>query len=219
MDASFLLLESSATSTSSAASTGSTRKKTAMGIFEIVLIGLALSMDAFAVTISNVFCFPDAPPKKLLAMPLLFGLFQGLMPLLGYFAGGFAADFIDAYAGIISLAILGFIGGKMIRDGLIALKADTSPSCPSPHDAKGLQLRMLLPQAIATSIDAFVVGVGFLAGGANIALTSPIVALTTAACCTVALLLGKRFGVLLGDRAQIAGGVVLVLIGLRAFLF
>jgi putative Mn2+ efflux pump MntP len=190
-----------------------------MGIFEILLIGLALSMDAFAVTISNVFCSPGAPLRKLLAMPVLFGLFQGIMPLLGYFAGSFAATFIDAYAGIISLAILGFIGGKMIRDGVLALKADASATCTPQQSATNLRLRVLLLQAVATSIDAFVVGVSFLAGGANIVLAAPIVALTTAACCTVALFLGRRFGVLLGDRAQIAGGVVLVLIGIRAFLF
>jgi putative Mn2+ efflux pump MntP len=173
-------------------------------------------MDAFAVTISNAFCFPDAPLRRLLAMPLLFGLFQGVMPLLGYFAGSFAAEFIETYAGIISLVILGFIGGKMIRDGVVALRSATSSGVACERSVTSLLLRTLLLQAVATSIDAFVVGVGFLAGGANIALAAPLVAATTALCCVVALFLGKRFGVLLGDRAQIVGGVVLVLIGIKA---
>jgi putative Mn2+ efflux pump MntP len=82
-----------------------------------------------------------------------------------------------------------------------------------------METRMLLLQSLATSIDAFVVGVSFLAAGANIALAAPLVAATTAACCTGALLLGKRFGALLGGRAQITGGTVLVAIGIKAMFF
>jgi putative Mn2+ efflux pump MntP len=191
-------------------------KEQVVGLFEILLIGLALSMDAFAVTVSNVFCFPSAPLKRLIAMPLLFGLFQGIMPLLGYYAGSLAAEFIESYAGIISLVILGFIGGKMIRDGVIALRADSSSGATCERTVKNLLLRTLLLQAVATSIDAFVVGVSFLAGGADIVLAALLVAVITMLCCSIALFLGKRFGVLLGDRAQIVGGVVLVLIGIKA---
>jgi putative Mn2+ efflux pump MntP len=183
-----------------------------MGIFEIVLVGLALSMDAFAVTVANVFCFPDASRRRLLLMPLLFGVFQGLMPLLGYLVGSFAAEIINSYAGIVSLIILGFIGGKMIRDGALALRTAKAEGIVCERDVASLEFRTLLLQSLATSIDAFVVGVSFLAAGANIALAAPLVAVTTALCCVGALVLGKRFGVLLGDRAQIAGGIVLVLI-------
>jgi putative Mn2+ efflux pump MntP len=190
-----------------------------MGIFEILLVGLALSMDAFAVTIANVFCFPDVARRRLLLMPLLFGVFQGIMPLLGYFAGSFAAPLIDAYAGIVSFLILGFIGGKMIRDGVIALRAAKSEGIICKRDVATMEFHMLLLQSVATSIDAFVVGVSFLAAGADIALAAPLVALTTAGCCLGALFLGKRFGVLLGDRAQILGGAVLVLIGIKAMFF
>jgi putative Mn2+ efflux pump MntP len=187
-----------------------------MGISEIVLVGLALSMDAFAITIANVFCFPDASRRRLLLMPLLFGVFQGAMPLLGYLAGSFAAELISDYAGIVSLVILGFIGGKMIRDGALALREAKVEGLIRERDVASLKLRTLLVQSFATSIDAFVVGVSFLAEGANIALAAPIVAATTTLCCLGALLLGRRFGVLLGDRAQIAGGIVLVAIGIKA---
>jgi putative Mn2+ efflux pump MntP len=202
--------------------------------FEIVIVGLALSMDAFAVTISNTFAYPRASRARLLALPIAFGVFQGLMPLLGYFAGSFAAELIERFAGIVSLVILGFIGGKMVWDGVSALRAtragalaggavgdaqgDTADGAAQTGRQKSAQLTfaVILMQAVATSIDAFIVGVSFLAQGANIAFAAPIVAATTFLCCLLALVLGKRFGVLLGDKAQIVGGVVLVLIGLKA---
>ena len=192
--------------------------ESALGIPEIIIIGLALSMDAFAVTISNTFVYPHASRARLLAMPIVFGVFQGLMPVLGFLLGSVAADLINQYAGIISLLILGIIGGKMIKDGIGALR---NPAEENPEKG-AIKVKILLPsvllaQAVATSIDAFVVGVSFLAQGANIAIAAPIVTLTTAVCCLIAVMLGKRFGVLLGNKAQILGGIVLVLIGLKAF--
>ena len=168
-----------------------------MNIVEIVLLGVALSMDAFAVTISNVFCYPNASRARLLALPVAFGVFQAGMPLLGYFLGGVVGDFIETYSGIITLVILGFIGGNMIKEGACALK-------------------VILVQAVATSIDAFAVGVSLRAVSVAVAPAVSIIGVTTLLCCIVALAIGKRFGHLLGDRAQIVGGVVLVLIGIKA---
>lgn len=89
-----------------------------MDIFEIILIGVGLSMDAFAVTISNMFVYRNLSRTRMMLMPITFGFFQGIMPLIGYFAGTFFADMMSRYAGIISFLILGFIGGKMIWDAL-----------------------------------------------------------------------------------------------------
>lgn len=83
-----------------------------MDIFEIILIGVGLSMDAFAVTISNMFVYRNLSRTRMMLMPITFGFFQGIMPLIGYFAGTFFADMMSRYAGIISFLILGFIGGK-----------------------------------------------------------------------------------------------------------
>lgn len=185
-----------------------------MGIVEILVLGLALSMDAFAVTISNTFCYSHESRLRLMLMPLFFGLFQGLMPVLGYFLGTFAAGFIDRFAGIITLVILGFIGGSMIWEGIKALRSDKAMRCEA--NQKNLTLRKILVQAVATSIDAFAVGVSLLATGTNIALAGPLIALVTCACCVVAIVVGRRFGHLLGDRAQIVGGVVLLAIGIKA---
>ena len=240
-----------------------------MSLFELLITSLALSMDAFAVTIANVCSATNsagasaadtrasgvsAPgaKRRLLAVPVVFGLFQGLMPLVGYFAGSFAATLIDRYAGVIALVILAFIGGKMVWDGARSLKdakgsgtgeqsgswtgersgratgkgARGAPSGaedvsrPSaPPASAPLTLPALLAQGVATSIDALIVGVSFLALGVNIWAASSIIAVTTFVCCLLALVIGKRFGVLLGDKAQIAGGAVLILIGLKACFF
>ena len=87
-----------------------------MSIVEIVILGLALSMDAFAVTISNSFAYPNISRVRSFSMPLAFGFFQFLMPVVGFVLGQLVSDVITQYAGIITFVILGFIGGKMIWD-------------------------------------------------------------------------------------------------------
>ena len=187
-----------------------------MSIVEIVLLGVALSMDAFAVTISNVFCYPNASRARLLALPVAFGVFQAEMPLLGYFLGGVVGDFIETYSGIITLVILGFIGGNMIKEGACALRGGGDGEEDVSEDGNALTLKVILVQAVATSIDAFAVGVSLRAVSVAVAPAVSIIGVTTLLCCIVALAIGKRFGHLLGDRAQIVGGVVLVLIGIKA---
>lgn len=190
-----------------------------MGIVEILVLGVALSADAFAVTISNTFVYTGEAKARLALMPVFFGLFQGLMPLLGYFVGGLAAEVIEEYSGIITLIILGFIGGNMVREGVCALlglgdDADEPGNGPA---VKRLTVATLLVQAIATAIDAFAVGVSLRAQAVAIVPAATIIALTTAACCVIALLIGRKLGEVLGDRAEVAGGVVLIIIGLKAF--
>lgn len=201
-----------------------------MGFVDILILGIALSADAFAVTISNSFVYSHESWARKALMPIMFGLFQGLMPLLGYFVGGLAADLIERYAGIVTLVILGIIGGNMVREGVSALRAGKSDNA-KPADAASdsvaldsasqdqphLTFAMVLFQAVATAIDAFAVGVSLRAMAVPIAGSSIIIACTTAACCTVALFIGHKLGDLLGDRAEVVGGIVLVIIGLRAF--
>ena len=195
-----------------------------MSLIEILLVGLALSMDAFAVTISNAFAYRHESRARLMLMPVAFGVFQALMPVLGFFAGTVAAGFIERYAGIVSFVILALIGGAMIREGARELRhggeaaSDVEKVAGATEGRRRLTVRMVLVQAVATSIDAFAVGVSFLASGAPIALAAPVVGVTTFACCVVALLAGRRFGALLGDRAEIVGGVVLLAIGVKALL-
>lgn len=179
-----------------------------MGIFEIVLIGVGLSMDAAAVSVSNGLSYPAMEKRLKILMPIFFGLFQGFMPVMGFFAGGMFAQLIQKYAGIVSLIILGFIGGKMIADGI---RCDDLCGCEGKFGIK-----LLLCQSVATSIDAFAVGVSFAAEGANILEAAPIIAVTTFLCSIAAMILGKKIGESLGSKAQIFGGIVLVLIGIKA---
>lgn len=208
-----------------------------MGFVDTLILGIALSADAFAVTISNSFVYSHESWARKALMPIMFGLFQGLMPLLGYFVGGLAADLIERYAGIVTLVILGIIGGNMVREGVSALRAGKSdnakpadeasdsapsnsadvPSGPVSQDQPHLTFAMVLFQAVATAIDAFAVGVSLRAMAVPIVGSSIVIACTTAACCTVALFIGHKLGDLLGDRAEVVGGIVLVIIGLRAF--
>lgn len=191
---------------------------TGLSLLEIILLGVALSADAFAVTISNTFVYASESKRRLVLMPVMFGLFQGLMPLLGYFVGGLAAEVIERYAGIITLVILGIVGGNMIREGAEALlhPGEDEAEHAGPV-AKRLTMVTILAQAFATAIDAFAVGVSLRAQAVNIVVAASIIALTTLVLCLAALAMGRKLGEVLGDRAQVAGGIVLVLIGLKAF--
>ncbi len=189
----------------------------AVGIGEILLLGLALSADAFSVTISNMFVYGAESRRRLLLLPLFFGVFQGLMPLLGYYLGGVAADLIERYAGIVTLVILGIIGGNMVREGMEALMAPQEDT-ETPEAPPRLTLGILVFQAIATAIDAFAVGVSLRAQAVDIVSASLIICCTTALCCVIGLAIGRRLGRLLGDRAEVVGGIVLICIGLKAFL-
>lgn len=190
-----------------------------MTLLEIIVLGVALSADAFAMTISNTFVYASESKRRLVLMPVMFGLFQGLMPLLGYFVGGLAAEVIERYAGIITLVILGIVGGNMIREGAEALlhPGEDEAEHAGPV-AKRLTMVTILAQAFATAIDAFAVGVSLRAQAVNIVVAASIIALTTLVLCLAALAMGRKLGEVLGDRAQVAGGIVLVLIGLKAFL-
>ncbi|MBC5581702.1 manganese efflux pump [Anaerofilum sp. BX8] len=183
-----------------------------MSLWDILLIGLGLSMDAVAVSISNALAYPCLSRPRRLAIPAAFGLFQGLMPVLGFFAGSLFASLISRYAGIVTLAILGVIGVGMIREGVHC--GGAAGDCAG----KELTFQVLLVQAVATSIDAFAVGVSFCAGGADILLAAPLIALVTFTCSLLALQVGSRFGEMLGHRAEVFGGIILILIGVKAIL-
>lgn len=194
-----------------------------MGLLEIFMLGVALATDAFSVTISNTFAFDDHRFSRLMRMPLFFGLFQFGMPLAGYFVGGIAAELIEKYAGMVSLVILGFIGSNMLYSGYKALKEDASEEDEeeaqqgAQQSATTLSFGKLLFQAVATAIDAFAVGVSFRAHNVDILVASALFGIITAILCTIALFIGKKLGSLLGDRAEMVGGIVLILIGLKAF--
>lgn len=178
-----------------------------MTISEILLIGIALSMDAFAVCLSSSMVYPNLKMKRKMLMPLAFGIFQGAMPIGGFYLGNLFADFINKFSGPITLIILGTIGLNMIREGISPEKAD---------EERTLTFKTLIFQAFATSIDAFAVGVSFAASSAPIFFAAPIIAATTFVLSIIALLIGKKLGEHLGDKSEIAGGIILIIIGIKA---
>lgn len=178
-------------------------------MLEIILIGVGLAMDAFAVTISNLFAFKNTKKSKFWLLPLFFGIFQALMPTIGYFAGNIFVDFLTKYAGIVTLLVLGFIGIKAIIE---AFKEEEEIK----H--KDLSLTLILVQAITTSIDALMVGVSFCAESINIWYASSLIGIITFIIIALALPIGRKFGTLLGSKAQILGGAILCAIGIKSFL-
>lgn len=167
-----------------------------------------------SVTICNLVANPKLPHSRALLMPVFFGLFQGLMPTLGYFAGALAGNFVETYSGIIALIILGAVGGKMVWDGL---HNETANGLETTRDH--ISVASILLQALATSLDAFAVGITLAATGEAIIIDASIIALCTFVLCLAMVAVGRRLGEHFGARAQVAGGVVLILIGLRAFFF
>ncbi len=182
-----------------------------MGVFELLLLGLGLSMDAVAVSMTNGMTIKRMGIKETLSDALAFGLFQGLMPLIGFLAGSVFAEQISRLGPWIALGVLGFIGAKMLWDGV---KKDDEVLCAE----RRLTLRLLLVQAVATSIDALAVGVGLAALQVHIFLAVSVIAITTFVCSLLAVLIGKQFGDFLGKKAGLLGGCILILIGLKIFL-
>ena len=173
---------------------------------DILLIGIALAMDAFAVTLSSAMTYPNLKGKKRFSLPVSFAVFQGGMPVLGYFLGCIFSGFLCKYSGIITCIILLIIGGGMVKDGIKG----------EDEDEKEFSFKVLLLLAIATSIDAFAVGVGFAAMGAEVFSSSLIIAISTLVITTIGLYLGKFAGEKLGDKSVIIGGLVLVIIGIKS---
>ncbi len=178
-----------------------------MSLTEIILTAIALSMDAFAVSMSNGMIYPKLPRHKWLIAPLFFGFFQGFMPLLGFLTGSVFSNYIEKYSSLLVFVILGFIGGKMIYDGFFG-KED--------NNNEKLTVKLITLQAIATSIDAFAVGIGFCAVRTNIVPAVSLIAVITFVLSLISFIIGKKFGDILGSKAQIFGGTILVILALKS---
>lgn len=178
----------------------------------LFLTALGLSMDAFAVSVTNGLCLRGSGLRHGLWTALAFGLFQGGMPVLGFLLGqGFSGPVrrLDHW---VALLLLGFIGGRMVKEGIGQLR---SPEVSRPRE---FSWGMLLLQAVATSIDALAVGIGFALMEVEILPAAGLIAGVTFLCCLVGFFIGRRFGGLLKERAEIFGGIILMLTGIKIFL-
>ena len=181
--------------------------------YTLLFIALGLSMDAFAVSVSNGMCYQNIRLKQDIGISFTFGLFQAIMPALGYLIGGSVSTFVSSVGYWIAFAILAVIGGRMIYGAVKELRH--AESCPAP---RCYTFRVLLVQAVATSIDALAVGIGFAVVGADIFAAASFIGGITFVCCLGGAFIGKKFGRLLGQKAEIFGGAVLILIGVKMVL-
>lgn len=185
-----------------------------MTLLEIFLVGVGLSMDAFAVAICKGLAMPRVNRKQTLLIGLYFGVFQAVMPLTGWLLGSQFARHVTKMAPWIAFVLLAWIGGSMIRESLSEKEEEEQAE---PVELRHRELLML---AIATSIDALAVGVSF----SMVELTVPIYAAaaligcTTFAISVAGVFVGNLFGARYKNRAEFVGGAILILIGLKILL-
>ena len=175
-----------------------------MNFLDVGLIGVGVAMDASAVTVSNSMAYRGMGRRRALFMCLIFALFQGIMPLIGYFAGSVFASFFTRYAKWVVFVILGFLGAHMLFE-FFTRGEDAVSTCSQ------LTVRMILLQAVGTSID-----VTFTAASVRIFPAVLIIASVTLALTLAAYLLGRRFGRFLGSYADLIGGLILALIAIKS---
>jgi putative Mn2+ efflux pump MntP len=187
-----------------------------MVFVEIVFIAIGLSADAFSVSIGNGMSMPGVGARKALAIAFAFGGFQAAMPFAGYFLGRTFISYIAAYDHIVALVLLGFIGGRMVIEGVRSQK-----NSAAVREVRTLTAPMLLLQAVATSIDALIVGIGFATMGLPVpemAGAAALIGIITFALCFAGVQAGRKLGALLGARAEIVGGAILIAIGIKTFI-
>lgn len=180
---------------------------------ELVLIGVGLSMDAFAVALCKGLSMRRVNYAHAAVIALFFGVFQAVMPLIGWVLGTQFARYITSVDHWIAFALLGYIGGKMIWDAL----HEAPETAPCAGEGR-LDLKELLMLAVATSIDALAVGITFAFLQVSILPAAATIGLITFALSFAGVVVGNRFGTRFQKKAEIAGGVVLVLIGLKILL-
>ncbi|OPZ38144.1 MAG: putative manganese efflux pump MntP [Synergistetes bacterium ADurb.BinA166] len=177
-----------------------------MSLAETLLISLSLSMDAFAASLGIGACLSGAAAAPALRVGAACGVFQSLMPLAGCALGCRFLDKLSGYDHWVAFFLLLLVGGNMMRQAV----SGREDSCPREDSSRGLALLLV---AVATSIDALAVGLGFSAIGAPVALLASSAGIITALLCFAGVMAGFRTGALLGGRAEFAGGLVLCLVG------
>ncbi|MGN1413957.1 MAG: manganese efflux pump MntP family protein [Anaerovoracaceae bacterium] len=185
-----------------------------MFFFNSVLLGVGLAMDAFSVSLANGLGEPDMRRGRMCSIAGVFAFFQALMPMIGWICVHTIVEYFKSFESWIpwiALALLGFIGGKMLLEGLRPSEGE--------EEKRSVGLTALLVQGVATSIDALSVGFTIAEYGLLMALVCAlIIAAVTFAICMGGLAIGKKAGTRLSGKASILGGVILIAIGLEIFI-
>ncbi len=180
-----------------------------MEIYEILLIGIGLAMDAFAVSICKGLSMKKMNWKNAVIIALYFGVFQALMPLIGYFLGMTFESIVTTFDHWVAFALLTLIGGGMIKE-----------SFDDEDDKKNdkVDFKTMVVLAIATSIDALAIGITFAFFDVNIVLAVSIIGIITFIISVLGVKIGNRFGDKYQNKAQLMGGIILVLLGFKILL-
>ena len=181
-----------------------------MQYFELLIIAVGLAMDAFAVSICKGLSVCKVRPKNALSVALWFGGFQALMPVLGYFLGVTFAGFVSTVDHWVAFILLGIIGINMVKESF-----DKDESCEVNPD---FTFRTMLSMAVATSIDAFAVGVSFAFLNVNIWTAVLMIGVVTGALSAGGIYLGNIFGSRYKSKAEFVGGFILIAMGLKILL-
>lgn len=183
-----------------------------MGFVELFLIGVGLSADAFSVAVCKGLNMRKLNLKHAYIIALFFGVFQAVMPLIGYFLGTSFSSYIESFDHWIAFALLAFIGGKMIVE-VIREKDDETE-----EQTDVLKIGELTVMAVATSIDALAVGITFAFLKVNILFSVILIGVTTFALSLLGVIIGNKFGAKYKSKAELAGGIILVLIGVKILM-
>ena len=184
-----------------------------MGFIELFLLGVGLSMDAFAVSVCKGLAMKKATLKSQMTCGLWFGGFQALMPLIGFFLGAMFADAIKSFDHWIAFGLLALIGANMLKEAL-----EKECDCCEEHNAD-MSVKTMFVMAVATSIDALAVGISLaMAGDVNIWAAVALIGVTTCVLSALGVKIGNIFGSRYEKKAEFAGGVILILLGLKILL-
>lgn len=181
-----------------------------MGFAELLLLGVGLSMDAFAVSVCKGLAMKKATLKAELTCGVWFGGFQALMPLIGFYLGTLFAEAIQAFDHWVAFGLLALIGGNMLKEAFGA-----EEECPCAD----LSVRTMFLMAVATSIDALAVGISLaMVGDVNIWAAVSLIGVTTFALSAAGVAAGNVFGSRYEKKAEMAGGIILILLGVKILL-
>lgn len=189
-----------------------------MEFIELFMIAIGLSMDAFAVAICKGLNMKKVNYKHTFIIALFFGVFQGVMPLIGWLLGRNFEQYITSIDHWIAFILLAFIGGNMIREGLKGDGEVSEEALTTLEHSEKLDLKELTVMAVATSIDALAIGITFAFLKVSIVPAVSLIGVTTFIISLCGVFIGNYFGVKYKNKAEIAGGVILILIGTKILL-
>ena len=181
-----------------------------MGFAELLVLAVGLSMDAFAVSLCKGLAMKKATLGNCAVCGAWFGGFQALMPTIGFFLGSLFAGVIAAFDHWVAFGLLAIIGANMLKEAF--------SSCDCEEHNADMSVKTMFVMAVATSIDAMAAGISMAMNGANILIAAVLIGVTTFSLSAVGVKIGNVFGSRFEKKAQVAGGVILILLGLKILL-